>query len=127
MQTTRPVFLELWRIRLPASGYVSILHRISGVLMVLTIPVAAWLLERALSGPQGFEQTAAVLSSWPARLALLLLTWSLLHHIFAGIRFLLLDVHIGLDRRIARQSALTAIAAGIAATLVVIFLTGGAQ
>ena len=127
MQDTRPVFLELWRIRLPASGYVSILHRISGVLMVLSIPFAAWLFEHALSGPAGFEQAAAVLGSWPARLILLLLTWSLLHHLFAGIRFLLLDLHIGLDRATARHSAVTAIAAGVIATLLVLALGGGVQ
>lgn len=126
-QTTRPVFLELWRIRLPASGYVSILHRISGVLMVLAIPAGAWLLERALSGPEGFDQAAAALASAPAKAVLLLLTWSLLHHLFAGIRFLLLDLGIGLDRAAARQSAWTAIVAGIVATGLILALAGGAR
>jgi succinate dehydrogenase / fumarate reductase, cytochrome b subunit len=58
MQSNRPVFLDLWRIKLPATGIVSILHRISGVLMVLAIPAAAILLSEALSGPEGFAAVA---------------------------------------------------------------------
>ncbi|MBK1644414.1 succinate dehydrogenase, cytochrome b556 subunit [Thiocapsa imhoffii] len=122
MQTTRPVFLDLWRIKLPPSGIVSILHRISGVLMVLAIPFAAVLFHLALSGPAGFASAAAVFESWIVKLFLVLLAWSLLHHLFAGIRFLLLDVGIGLDRSVARRSAIIAM---VAAVLVLILVIGG--
>ncbi len=105
MQTTRPVFLDLWRIKLPLPGLVSILHRVSGILMVLAIPFAAVLFHQALSGPEGFAATAAALTSWPVRLVLLLLAWSLLHHLLAGLRHLFLDVGVGLDRPIARRTA----------------------
>ncbi len=113
MQSTRPVFLDLWRIKLPATGIVSILHRVSGVLMVLAIPAAAILFHQALSGPQGFAAAAGLLNTWPARLALLVLAWGLLHHLFAGVRYLLLDLGIGLERSTARQSAWTAIVAAL--------------
>jgi len=105
MQSTRPVFLDLWRIRLPATGYVSILHRISGVLMVLAIPVGAILLDQAVSGPEGFAASAAFLQNIFVRLALLALAWSILHHLLAGIRYLLLDLRIGLDRKWSRLGA----------------------
>jgi len=105
MQSTRPVFLDLWRIRLPATGYVSILHRISGVLMVLAIPVGAILLDQAVSGPEGFAASAAFLHNIFVRLALLALAWSILHHLLAGIRYLLLDLRIGLDRKWSRLGA----------------------
>jgi len=105
MQSTRPVFLDLWRIRLPATGYASILHRISGILMVLAIPVGAILLDRAVSGPAGFAASDAFLHHWLVRLALLALAWSILHHLFAGIRHLLLDLRIGLDRAPSRLGA----------------------
>lgn len=118
MQTTRPVFLDLWRIKLPATGIVSILHRISGVLMVLAIPGAAILLHQALSGPQGFATAASFLSSWPVRLALLVLAWGLLHHLFAGVRYLLLDLGLGLERDAARQSAWTATIAAMAVLVI---------
>jgi succinate dehydrogenase / fumarate reductase cytochrome b subunit len=118
MQSNRPIFLDLWRIKLPATGIVSILHRISGVLMVLAIPAAAVLLHLALSGPDGFEAAAGFLGTWPVRLALLVLAWSLLHHLFAGLRYLLLDLGIGLDRAIARQSAWTTILSALAVLVI---------
>ncbi|PQJ97383.1 succinate dehydrogenase, cytochrome b556 subunit [Chromatium okenii] len=105
MSKSRPIFLNLWHIKLPPSGIVSILHRLSGVLMVLALPIVAILLEQALTTPDGFATTAAILNSWPITLALLLLLWSLLHHLLAGLRHLLLDLDIGLDRPVARRSA----------------------
>ncbi len=121
MQTTRPVFLDLWRIKLPIAGVVSILHRISGVLMVLTIPLAAILFHQALSGPEGFAAAAGILDFWLVKLILLVLAWSLLHHLFAGIRFLLLDLGLGLDRSAARRSAMIA----LVAAMVVLVIGGG--
>jgi succinate dehydrogenase / fumarate reductase cytochrome b subunit len=113
MHTTRPVFLDLWRIRLPATGYVSILHRISGVLMVISIPVGAILFDQAVSGPEGFAAAAAFFDHWFTHLWLLALAWSLLHHLFAGIRYLLLDLRIGLDRAASRASAWAVIIAAV--------------
>lgn len=127
MQRRRPVFLDLRLIRLPIPGVVSILHRISGVLMVLSIPLAAWMFERALASPEGFAATAAALDSWPVHLVLTLLAWSLLHHLLAGIRFLLLDVHIGLDRPVARRSAWSVLASALVLTLVVVVIGGVSQ
>jgi hypothetical protein len=72
------VFLDLLRIKLPLSGIVSILHRVSGVLMVLTIPIVAILFHQALSSPEGFAATAAVLDTWLTKLVLLGLLWALL-------------------------------------------------
>jgi len=114
----RPVFLELWRIRLPITGWVSILHRISGVLLVLLLPYGVYLLDLSLRDPQGFATAQAILGSGPARFALLLLAWSLAHHLLAGLRFLLLDLGIGVERLAARRSAGIAIAAGLALTLI---------
>jgi succinate dehydrogenase / fumarate reductase cytochrome b subunit len=118
MRPKRPVFLDLWRIKLPATGIVSILHRISGVLMVLAIPAAAVLLHLALSGPEGFAAAAGFLGNGLVRLALLVLAWSLLHHLFAGLRYLLLDLGIGLDRAVARQSAWTTILSALAVLVI---------
>jgi succinate dehydrogenase / fumarate reductase, cytochrome b subunit len=122
MQTTRPVFLDLWRIKLPATGYVSILHRVSGVLMVASIPVAAFLFDQAVSGPEGFAYAANFFDHWLVRLALLVLTWSLLHHLFAGIRYLLLDLHFGLDRESSRRSANATIGGALVALVLVAIL-----
>lgn len=118
MTTKRPVFLELWRIRLPLPGVVSILHRVSGVLMVLAIPVVAALFATALSGPEGFARVATFLGDPLIRLALLLMIWALLHHLLAGLRYLVIDLGIGVDRPRARQTAKTAFYAALALTVV---------
>lgn len=122
MQATRPVHLALWRIKLPATGYVSILHRLSGVLMVLAIPVGAILFDLAVSGPQGYAAAAGFLELWPVRLVLLAIAWSFLHHLYAGIRYLLLDLRIGLDRESSRKSSLIVLAAAVATLVLVLFV-----
>mgnify|MGYP001826412745 CR=1 FL=1 len=115
MTTTskRPVFLNLWQIKLPVSGVVSIAHRLSGVVLILSLPVAVHLFERSLSGPQGFAEAAAVLSHPFTQLLLLLLTWSLLHHLFAGVRYLLVDFNLGLTIPAARKSAWIALGGAV--------------
>ena len=118
MVKSRPVFLELWRIRLPIPGVVSILHRVSGVLMVIAIPVFAALFANALSGSAGFDAAAALAGSLLGQLTLLLLGWSLLHHLLAGIRYLALDLGWGLDRPTARKTAWTALYSALALTLI---------
>ncbi|MBK1619146.1 succinate dehydrogenase, cytochrome b556 subunit [Lamprobacter modestohalophilus] len=118
MVKSRPVFLELWRIRLPIPGVVSILHRVSGLLMVLAIPVFAAVFAQALSGSAGFASVEALADSALGQLVLLLLGWSLLHHLFAGIRYLALDLGWGLDRPSARKTAWTALYSALALTLI---------
>jgi succinate dehydrogenase / fumarate reductase, cytochrome b subunit len=115
----RPVFLDLWRIRLPMAGVVSILHRVSGVLMVLTIPVAAVQFHQALSGPAGFAASVGFLGQTWVKLALLVLVWGLLHHLLAGVRHLLLDIGYGLNREAARRSAWVTLLASLAAAVLV--------
>jgi succinate dehydrogenase / fumarate reductase cytochrome b subunit len=122
MKPKRPVFLDLWRIKLPAMGLASILHRVSGVLMVLSIPLFAHLFHQSLMGPQGFAAAAATLASWPVRLLLLVLAWSLLHHLFAGIRYLALDLGLGLEREVARRSAQVVIGAAVAVLVLGVML-----
>lgn len=103
---SRPRFLNLLRIRMPVGAIASIAHRLSGILLFLCIPVAAFLLELSLRGPDGFERAAQLLGALPLRLVLLILAWSLAHHLLAGIRFLLIDLEIGVALPAARASAL---------------------
>jgi succinate dehydrogenase / fumarate reductase cytochrome b subunit len=117
MASSRPVFLELWRIRLPIPGVVSILHRVSGVLMVLAIPVFAGLFAQALSGASGFASVAALAGGLIGKLVLLILAWALLHHLLAGLRYLALDLGWGLDRSAARTSAWATLFGALALTL----------
>jgi succinate dehydrogenase / fumarate reductase cytochrome b subunit len=102
LKDNRPVYLDLFRIRLPVMGIVSLLHRVSGVLMFLSIPFAAWLLDLSVSSPQGFERVLELLDYPLLKIAQLLLFWSLAHHLFAGIRFFLIDFDIGVEKPAAR-------------------------
>ena len=107
----RPVYLDLFRIHLPLSGWVSILHRVSGVLLFATLPLAVWALSLSLSDETGFQRTADWVAHPLARLALLGLIWAFVHHLLAGLRHLALDVHWGTDLRRARQSSLAVVLA----------------
>ncbi len=102
---TRPKFLNLLHIRLPVGAVASIAHRISGVLLFLSLPFAAYLLELSLKGQAGFEQVRTVLDQGLIKLLTILLAWSICHHLLAGIRFLLLDLDIGLNKPSARRMA----------------------
>jgi succinate dehydrogenase / fumarate reductase cytochrome b subunit len=115
-----PVFLNLFRIRFPAGAIASIAHRISGVLLFLSLPWLAWLLDLSLQGPEGYATAIAHLQPLWLRLASVLLVWSLLHHLSAGLRFLLIDIHIGVDLQTAR---LTARAATTAAAMLALLYT----
>ncbi len=104
-QKTPPKFLNLLAIRLPAGGIASIGHRISGVLMFLSIPLFAGLFALSLKNEQGFRQAVDFLHATPFRLLSVLLVWALLHHLFAGIRHLFLDIDRGVGKQQARFSA----------------------
>jgi succinate dehydrogenase / fumarate reductase cytochrome b subunit len=101
----RPVFLNLLRIRQPVTAVVSILHRITGILMVLALPGLIYLLQISLSSPEGFSQVAAILDAQIVRLFSVLMIWALAHHLFAGIRFLILDFDVGVTKGVARKTA----------------------
>jgi len=94
----RPKNLDLLHIHLPIGGFVSILHRVTGVLLVLALPLAFLLLQQSLQGPEDFAQVVALLSSLPARALLLFVTILLTHHFLAGVRHLLLDLDVGISR-----------------------------
>lgn len=102
---SRPKFLNLTQIRMPVNALVSIAHRLSGVWLVITIPVVLYLLELSLSQQQGFEQAQDLLAALPMQLFLFIGLWALFHHLFAGIRFLLLDLDMGVERQQARRTA----------------------
>jgi succinate dehydrogenase / fumarate reductase cytochrome b subunit len=97
---------QILRYRLPAGGFASILHRVSGALMFLALPLLLWLFDLSLISEDSFGRMASMLSNWFARLVLLGLAWALLHHLVTGIRHLLLDLHIGIDKEAAARSAI---------------------
>lgn len=101
----RPVYLNLLRIRLPVGGVASIVHRVTGLLLVLLVVPALYVLQRSLESPAAYEGFIAGLRTLPGRLGLLLAVWLLAQHFFSGLRHLLLDIDIGVERTTARASA----------------------
>jgi succinate dehydrogenase / fumarate reductase cytochrome b subunit len=102
----RPVNLPLLRLHLPLPGWVSILHRVSGALLFLALPLGVWALSVSLADEAGFQRLADGLAHPVARLALLGLIWAFAHHLLAGVRHLAMDADWGVDLKSARQSSL---------------------
>jgi len=106
---TRPVYLNLFQIRLPITGMVSFAHRVSGFLLFLAIPVSVYIFGLSLTSEAGFAQSLQMLQQPVVQLVLLILVWAFAHHLLAGIRYLCLDFDIGIDKAGSRISALIVI------------------
>ncbi len=89
----RPKNLNLLTIRLPINALVSILHRATGCILFLVLPVILLLLQLSLSSASHFEMVVSILHSPFIKLILIGLAWAFLHHFFAGVRHLAMDVH----------------------------------
>jgi succinate dehydrogenase cytochrome b subunit len=106
--TERPVFLNLLQIRLPLGGVLSIIHRVSGVLLVLAIPALIYFLQLLNGGEESFAQAGAFLHTVSGKIILSLITWLLIQHSMSGIRHLLMDLDFSYNKHIARKTALVA-------------------
>lgn len=115
----RPKFLSLHQIRQPLPAVVSILHRISGAGLFLFLPLLLWLFDRSLGSPEDYGTFLAVVGHPLVKLLLLGLLWAYLHHFCAGIRFLLLDVHVGGDLPVARKSSVAVLVISLFLTVVI--------
>lgn len=117
----RPKYLSLpailFQIRLPLPGRVSILHRVSGALLVM--PFAAWLLymlDTSLASEAGFEAIKGYLKLPLVKSGMLVFIWAYCHHLCAGIRYLTLDLNRGIELRPARASAAAVLVVSLALT-----------
>lgn len=116
----RPVYLDLIRIRQPVPAIVSILHRVSGaVLFLIGIPLMLWAVQQSLRSPDDFARLRQWMAQPLLKLVLIGLLWAYLHHLFAGIRHLLLDLHYGLELKATRQSSIVVLVAALALTVII--------
>ncbi len=118
LRKKRPKHLALNEIRLPLPGFVSILHRISGAGLFLLLPFLLYLFDLSLA-QDTFASFSAVMGNPLVKLILLGLLWAYLHHFCAGIRFLLLDLHVGGDLQPARNSARLVLIVSLVLTAVI--------
>ncbi|MFN7835604.1 MAG: succinate dehydrogenase, cytochrome b556 subunit [Burkholderiaceae bacterium] len=109
---------QLLAYRLPPAGIVSILHRISGALLFFALPLVLLpLLDKSLSSEIAFEEMKGMVAHPVYKLLLLALIWSYVHHFCAGMRFLLLDLHIGIDRPHYEKNAVSVLVVSVMLTL----------
>ena len=116
---TAPRFLTLWNIRFPVGAIASIGHRVSGILLLLSVPLLALTLERSLRSAADYADVLRMLTSRTVAPLLVLAVWALAHHVLAGIRHLLMDIGVGAPLPQARASARAAIVAAVAAAILV--------
>ena len=90
---------------MPVTAVLSIAHRISGLLMVIAIPFVIYAFQLSVSSEQGFSLVMGTLQQVWVSVILIVLTWSLSHHFIAGIRFLLIDIDVGVEKQSARITA----------------------
>ncbi|ANN77046.1 succinate dehydrogenase, cytochrome b556 subunit [Bordetella flabilis] len=106
--------------RLPLAGKVSILHRISGALLFLGLPLVLLpLLAASVGSPESFASVASIVGHPIVKLILLVLIWGYLHHFCAGIRYLILDLHMSIEKAQAQKSA--GLVLGVSLALTVVF------
>jgi succinate dehydrogenase / fumarate reductase cytochrome b subunit len=111
--------------RLPAAGWVSILHRISGLLMFVLMPLIIWLFDNSLTSEISFAKFSAAFSvglgfvpGWFMKLVVLALIWAYLHHLIAGLRHLYMDVHHAVSKEFGKSSAIVTLVLSLGLTVV---------
>jgi len=117
MNKNRPKFLTLYQIRLPLPGIISILHRASGALLFLSLPLLLWMLQGSLRSIETYTELTDALRHPLSKLFLLLVLWAFLHHLCAGIRYLAIDMNIGVKLAQARASSVWVLAISLVLTL----------
>lgn len=112
--------------RLPIGGYVSILHRVSGMLMFVLLPFVIWMLDTSLSSEFSFAKFKAVFNEgcgfipgWFIKLVTLGIIWAYLHHLMAGLRHLGMDMNHNLvSKSFAKSSSIVVLILSIGLTVV---------
>jgi len=111
--------------RLPAAGWVSILHRISGVLMFLLLPLIIWMFDNSISSEISFAKFSAAFNiglgfvpGWFMKLVALALIWAYLHHFIAGLRHLYMDMCHAVSKEFGKSSAIVTLVLSLGLTAV---------
>ncbi|HEY5680969.1 MAG TPA: succinate dehydrogenase, cytochrome b556 subunit [Pseudomonadales bacterium] len=119
MKTERPVYLSLTQFGWPVTAIASITHRITGVLLFVGISYLLWLLSLALHSPEGFAAATDVLGAPLPKLLLIAVIAAVLYHLFAGIKHMFMDFHVGDSFEAARANSLVVFVLTAVATVLV--------
>lgn len=113
MNKNRPVNLELSTIKFPVTAIVSILHRISGVILLGGVLVLMWMLDASLKSEESFESLGNILAHPLAQLIVWGVLAALAYHLLAGIRHLVMDMNIGEGLEAGRWTARLVLAGSV--------------
>lgn len=116
--TTRPKYLNLLQIRLPLPALVSIMHRVSGAALFLSLPLLLCWWQSSLTSADTFDAFRQVASNWYVKVVMLALLWGYFHHLCAGIRHLVMDIDLGTELATARLTSTLVLAVSIVLTIV---------
>jgi succinate dehydrogenase cytochrome b subunit len=119
MNKKRPKHLALHLIKLPLPGIVSILHRVSGLLLFVALPFLLLMLQYSVASIETYTQLMDILANPLLKLLLLGLLWAFMHHFCAGLRYLAIDAHLVRDLAQARNSSKIVMAASLILTILV--------
>jgi succinate dehydrogenase / fumarate reductase cytochrome b subunit len=108
----RPVNLNLAAFKFPVTSISSILHRVTGVVLFLSIPLCLWALQMSLSA-DGFAELKSIFTGMVAKTIIWLILSMLAYHIVAGIRHLLMDAGIGESHQAGRMGSYLVIVLGV--------------
>ena len=126
--TARPVYrnihvTQLASYRLPPAGIVSILHRVSGVLIFVLLPFVIWLFDKSVTSEVSFASFTSLFAAgagpmpgWFYKLIALALIWAYLHHFVAGVRHLWMDATHAVSKEFGHASAIATLAISLALT-----------
>jgi succinate dehydrogenase / fumarate reductase, cytochrome b subunit len=116
--------IDATQYRLPPAGWVSILHRVSGLILFLLLPFIIWMLDTSVTSEISYGSFTAAFSAgvgfvpgWFFKLVALALIWAYLHHFIAGLRHLYMDATHSVTKSFGRSSAVFTLAAAIVLTL----------
>ena len=120
------IFHDVRTYRMPLAALVSILHRISGMIMFILLPFVIWMFDTSVSSEISFARFTSAFAAgvgfvpgWFVKLVALALIWAYLHHLIAGPRHVWMDVsHSAVNKDFGRQSAAFTLVVSIALTLV---------
>lgn len=120
------IFNDVRTYRLPVAGWVSILHRASGMIMFLLLPFVIWMFDASVSSEISFGTFTAAFSAglgfvpgWLVKLVALALIWAYLHHLIAGLRHVWMDMsHSAVSKEFGKSSAIVTLVVSIGLTLI---------
>ncbi len=109
---------QILQYRLPAAGIMSILHRVSGLSMFLLLPFILWIFDRSLTSELSYVELMEVVASPLVKIVLCGLVWAFFHHLLAGFRHLVCDLHIGLTKENATAWGVGVLVGGLVLSFV---------